>query len=211
LKELKKVGWPVDVISAHTYPAGTGGPADRAGYISQVKSDMAKAGVPGGRAFWDTEINYGIKGPGSTPGRSIGGADAAAYVARTYLDDLLLGVDRAYWYYWAAPNNLIGITLQDGTPGAIGYQTVNSWLQNAYYSCTPGAVNSCQLGDYANPEVVVWSAKSAGSYTVPVNATIQCDALGTCTNVSGGSTVSIGNMPLWFGTSSKNIANQSGS
>ena len=211
LKELKKTGWPVDVISAHTYPAGNGGPAERAVFIAQVRADMNKAGVPAGRALWDTEINYGIKGPGGIPGRSIGGADAASYVARTYLDDLLLGVDRAYWYFWDTPNSLIGITLQDGTTGAIGYQTVNSWLQNAYYSCTPGAVNSCQLGDYANPEVVAWSVKPNGTFTVPVNATLQCDALGTCSNVTGGATVTIGNMPLWFGTSSKNIANQSGS
>lgn len=211
MKELKKLGWPVDVISAHTYPAGNGGPADRAAYISQVKADMAKAGVPAGRAFWDTEINYGIKGPGGTPGRSIGGAEAASFVARTYLDDLLLGVDRAYWYYWAPANNLIGITMQDGTPGAVGYQNVYSWLANAYYSCTPGAVNVCQLGDNVNPEVVAWASKSGGSYTVPANATTQCDALGSCSAVAPGSTVTIGSMPLWFGTSAKNAANQSGS
>jgi hypothetical protein len=101
--------------------------------------------------------------------------------------------------------------MQNGTPGAVGYQNVNSWLANAYYTCTPGAVNVCQLGDYAKPEVVVWSAKTSGTFQVPVNATLQCDALGTCSEVSAGATVTIGNMPLWFGTSSKNIANQSGS
>ena len=123
----------------------------------------------------------------------------------------MLGVDRAYWYYWDSANSLIGITLQDGTTGAIGYQTVNSWLSSAYYSCTPGVVNVCQLGDNINPEVVAWTSKASASYTVPANATTQCDALGTCTAVAPGSTVTIGSMPLWFGTSAKQIANQSGS
>jgi hypothetical protein len=199
------------VISAHTYPAGNGGPAQRAINVARVKADMAKAGVPGGMPLWDTEINYGIKGPGSTPGQSITGPDAASDVARTYLDNILLGVDRSYWYFWGPANSLLGITMQSGTTGAIGYQTVSSWLKNAYYSCTPGAINVCQLGDYAKPEVVVWSDKASGTFKVPVNATLQCDALGTCSNVSAGATVSIGSMPLWFGTSSKNIANQSGS
>ena len=210
LKALKKMNWPVDVISFHGYPSGTGTPADRADAIELTLADMKKANVPASKELWDTEVNYGIKGPGSIPGRQITGATAAGWTAQTYLDNLLYGVDRAYWYYWYPQNNLLGITLQNGTPGAIGYQTAENWIVGSYYSCNAGAVNVCQLGDNNNPEVVVWASNGGGTYTVPSNATVQCDALNTCTPVAPGSTVTIGSMPLWFGTSAKNSVNQSG-
>lgn len=210
LKELKKMNWPVDAISFHGYPSGTGTPGDRADAIELTIADMKKAGVPASKELWDTEVNYGIKGPGSIPGRQITGGTAAAWTAQTYLDNLLYGVDRAYWYYWYPQNNLLGITLQNGTPGAIGYQTAENWIVGSYYSCNAGAVNVCQLGDNNNPEVVVWASNGGGTYTVPSNATVQCDALNTCTPVVPGSTVTIGSMPLWFGTSAKNSVNQSG-
>lgn len=210
LTALKRMNWPVDVISFHGYPSGTGTPADRVTGIQLTLSDMKKAGVPASKELWDTEVNYGIKGPGAVPGRQITGATAAAWTAQTYLDNLLYGVDRAYWYYWFPQNSLLGITFQDGTPGAVGYQTVENWITGSYYSCNAGAVNVCQLGDNNDPEVVVWSAKGSGTYTVPSNATVQCDALNTCTAVAPGSTVTIGSMPLWFGTAAKNALNQSG-
>lgn len=210
LKALKKMNWPVDAISFHGYPSGTGTPGDRADAIELTIADMKKAGVPASKELWDTEVNYGIKGPGSIPGRQITGGTAAAWTAQTYLDNLLYGVDRAYWYYWYPQNNLLGITLQNGTPGAIGYQTAENWIVGSYYSCNAGAVNVCQLGDNNNPEVVVWASNGGGTYTVPSNATVQCDALNTCTPVAPGSTVTIGSMPLWFGTSAKNSVNQSG-
>lgn len=210
LKALRKMNWPVDVISFHGYPSGTGTPGDRADGIELTIADMKKAGVPASKELWDTEVNYGIKGPGSVPGRQITGATAAAWTAQTYLDNLLYGVDRAYWYYWFPQNSLLGITLQNGTPGAIGYQTAENWLVGSYFSCNAGAVNVCQLGDNNNPEVVVWASNGGGTYTVPSNATVQCDALNTCTPVAPGSTVTIGSMPLWFGTAAKNSVNQSG-
>ena len=212
LKSLKKAGWPVDVIAVHTYPAGNADPATRVGYIQQVKVDMQKAKVPATKALWDTEVNYGIPGPGSIKGQSINGAQAASWVAQTYLDDLRLGVDRSYWYYWAPANSRIGITLQDGTTGALGYQTVNNWLAGSYYSCSTGgagAPNLCQLGDNDNPEVIAWVSSGSATYTVPANATVQCDALNNCQAVAPGTQVQIGNMPLWFGTAAGQAANQS--
>jgi len=201
LKELKKAGWPVDAISVHLYPASTGTPADRADYITQVKADMKKAKVPASKQLWDTEVNYGIAGPGSgNPDRDIEGDTAAAWTAQTYLDDLRLGVDRAYWYYWAPNANLVGIQMQPGTPGAIGYQTATDWLDGAYYSCTTGDVNTCQLGDYVNPQVIAWASKGSGTFTVPANATRQCDALLQCVPAVPGTVITIGSMPQWFGT-----------
>ncbi len=201
LKELKKAKWPVDVISVHLYPASKGTPGDRADYITQVKSDMKKAKVPASKQLWDTEINYGIAGPGSgNPHQDIDGADAAAWVAQTYLDDLRLGVARAYWYYWSNNSTLVGIDMFDGTTGAAGYQTVQEWLNGSYYACITGKVNTCQLGDYAAPQVIAWASKGSGTFTVPANVTRVCDALKNCVAATPGTQVTIGSMPQWFGT-----------
>ncbi len=209
LKELKKAKWPVDVIAVHTYPAGNGTPETRVQYINQVKADMRKAKVPASKPLWDTEINYGIPGPGSTRGQSIGGAQAASWVAQTYLDNLLLGIGRSYWYFWAPADGRVGINMQDGTTGAIGYQTVNKWLAGSYYDCaTVSGTNVCQMGDNNNPEAVAWVSSGSGTYTVPAGATVQCDALNTCTAVTPGTQVTIGNMPLWFGTPAGQAGNQ---
>ena len=204
LKELKKVGWPIDVVAVHLYPASTGTPADRVGYIQQVQADMKAGKVPASKLLWDTEINYGIAGPGSgNPDRDIEGPTAAAWVAETYLDDVLYGVDRAYWYYWFQSANLVGIQMFNGTVGAQGYQTVRNWLSGAFYSCnaaTGTGVNTCQLGDNITPKVVACLDKGSGTFTVPANATVTCDALNQCTPVTPGSQVTIGSMPQWFGT-----------
>lgn len=200
LSELKKAKWPVDAISVHLYPPGTGTPGDRANYISQVQSDMKKAKVPASKELWDTEINYGIAGPGSTPHRTIDGPDAAAWVAQTYLDDIRLGVDRAYWYFQTPSSSLVGIQMATGSAGALGYQTVQAWLNGSYYSCTTGGVNTCQLGDYATPQVIAWSSKGSGTFTVPANVTRACDATANCVPATPGTQVTIGSMPTWFGT-----------
>lgn len=208
MKALKKKGWPIDVVSVHTYPEGLGTPTDRADYLQQVRTDMRKSKVPASKALWDTEINYGIKGPGKIKGRQITGDSAAAWVAQTYLQDLLYGVDRAYWYYWYRADGRLGIVLQPGTPGAAGYNTAYNWIAGSYYTCTPGDVNTCQFGDAVDPEVVVWAQDADAAYTVPANATVMCTALNACTPVAPGTSMTVGSMPLWFGSDARNAANQ---
>jgi arabinogalactan endo-1,4-beta-galactosidase len=202
LKGLKKAGWPVDVISFHGYPAANGTPADRVAYIKQVKADMQKAGVPASKALWDTEVNYGIAGPGAIPRQVVSGANAAGWTAATYLDNVLYGIGRGYWYYWYNNSNLVGIQMFTGTEGALGYQTARNWLSGAFYSCQEaagGQPNVCQLGDNVNPEVIAWIDSGSATFTVPANVTQTCNALNQCTPVAAGSQVTIGSMPQWFG------------
>jgi hypothetical protein len=208
LKELRKMNWPVDAISVHTYPDGKGTPADRLGLIDQVLVDVRKANVPPRIALWDTEVNYGIKGPGNIKGQKISGGLAADWTASTYLDSIMTGIDRTYWYYWFRPDGRLGIILDnapDGDFGRLGYQTAYDWMVNSFYSCTRGNANTpnvCQLGDATNPEVVVWDNESPGTYTVPDGATWQCNTLNQCTPVAPGTPLVIGSSPLWFGSQS---------
>ena len=203
LKELRKMGWPVDAISVHTYPDGKGTPGDRLKLIDQVLVDVKKAKVPDRIELWDTEVNYGIKGPGKIRGQQIGGAQAADWTASTFLDSIMTGIDRTYWYYWFRPDGRLGIILQDGTTGAVGYQTAYDWMVGSFYSCTRGNANTpnvCQLGDAVDPEVVVWSNEGVGTYTVPAGATEQCNTLNQCSAIAPGTQLPIGGSPLWFGS-----------
>ncbi len=200
LKELKKANWPVDAIAIHSYPDGRGTPATRATLIEVVNTQLKKSKVPANKELWDTEVNYGIKGPGKIKGQTISGAAAASWVAQTYLDNLRLGVDRSYWYFWAPDTARIGIAMQNGTTGAIGYQSAFNWMNESYFNCASGTINSCNFGDNDNPRIVVWSSIGTQAYTVPANATVSCTALNECSAVAPGQSIAIGSMPTWFGT-----------
>ena len=205
LRELRRMNWPVDAISVHTYPDGQGTPGDRLALIDQVLVDVRRANVPPRIELWDTEVNYGIRGPGNIRGQQIGGALAADWTASTFLDSIMTGIDRTYWYYWFRPDGRLGIILQDGTPGAVGYQTAYDWMVNSFYSCTRGEgsnPNVCQLGDATEPEIVVWNNSGVGTYTVPVGVAWQCNSLNQCTPAAPGTQLAIGGSPLWFGSSS---------
>ncbi len=200
LKELKKANWPVDAIAIHSYPDGRGTPATRATLIEVVNTQLKKSKVPANKELWDTEVNYGIKGPGNIKGQTVSGDVAASWVAQTYLDNLRLGVDRSYWYFWAPDTARIGIAMQDGTTGAIGYQSAFNWMNESYFNCASGTINSCNFGDNDNPRIVVWSSIGTQAYTVPANATVSCTALNECSAVAPGQSIAIGSMPTWFGT-----------
>ena len=81
LTELAALGWPVDVIAIHTYPDGTGDPIARGLLIQKAKDALAAAGAPE-LPLWDTELNYGLAGPGDIPKQEITGAQAAGFVVR---------------------------------------------------------------------------------------------------------------------------------
>ncbi|MDD2857965.1 MAG: hypothetical protein PHU75_04735 [Candidatus Nanopelagicales bacterium] len=200
LTELRRVGWPVDVFAIHTYGPSTAAPAIREVYVARARARLKAAGAPA-RPLWDTEINYGIKGPGAAyPDVDIEGAPAAADVAQTYLDSIRLRLARTYWYAWSPPTELLGITMFDATLGAIAYQTTHAWVSQASVGCTSAAVRVCRINRSGQIAEVAWtSAGAAGAYVVPPYATRQCDALDVCTPAVGGSTVMVGRMPMWFG------------
>jgi polysaccharide biosynthesis protein PslG len=200
LTQLRKRGWPVDVFAIHTYGPSTASPALRATYVAKARRALRAARAPA-RPLWDTEVNYGIKGPGPRyPDKDIGGTKAAIYVAQTYLDGIRLRIARTYWYAWSPPTNLLGITLFDRTTGAAAYQTTFDWTANAWVTCRTGPVNSCVIDRSASRAEVAWtSAGHAQPYVVPANATRACTALNACRAVPPGSTVSVGRMPIWFG------------
>ena len=201
LQQLRAAKWPVDVIAAHLYPASTGTPSSRIKYIEAVKADMQRAGVPKRIKLWDTEINYGLAGPGARfPDKDIDGRKAAAFVAQTYLDNVRYGVQRAYWYAWTPPNDLLGVHMWPGTDGAESFATVESWLANGKASCgQKGKVNTCTVTKNGQKSTIAWTRKGSATFTAPKNTTHSCNALGLCSEIKTRAKNKVTTLPTWFG------------
>jgi hypothetical protein len=183
LKELAKRGWPVDVWAAHTYPASLGTPVDRAKLARDYKAVLAAAGAPA-KPIWDTENNFGLKGPGPmNPDVDIEGPKAGQWLARTYLDGLRLGIDRTYWYAWAPPGDLLGIQMFNGTVAATAYATMEKWLVGATYrGCkTKGREVTCSFTRNGQPFQIVYTENGKPATFTLASAFPQACALdGTC-------------------------------
>lgn len=124
LASLGARGNPFDAFAIHSYPAGNLGPSDRVNDIVYWQStvvDQVGASSPVlDRLVFDTEVNYGLAGPGATPGRDYSDAEGAALIQQTYLDSRSLGIDATFWYlYTAAPYSLLGVQLWEGSPAAL--------------------------------------------------------------------------------------------
>jgi hypothetical protein len=200
LRELRRVGWPVDVFAIHTYGPSTATPALRSKYVAIARTALRGAHAPI-RPLWDTEVNFGIKGPGSRyPDKDIGGNKAAIYVAQTYLDSVRLGIARTFWYAWSAKRDLLGVTMNTGYPGATAFQTTYDWLGGGLVSCRSRHVRICRINRVGHLSMVAWtSSGDSGAFTVPYYATRTCDARNRCQAITPGTHMRIGRMPRWFG------------
>jgi hypothetical protein len=188
LAALGKLGWPVDVFAAHMYPTSRGTTDDRAAFIQKVKAALAAAGAPD-LPIWDTELNYGLAGPGpSNPKRSIDGWRARDWVVQTALDSLYAGIDRTYWYIWTPlPYPLLGLQLTNDSGAVKGLRIVNQWVVGSTFKgCNDdGAVVSCFLDKSGIPSIIAWAKDTTGTFTPPAGYTQACTPANTCTTVNG--------------------------
>jgi hypothetical protein len=124
VQALASIGYPFDGYAIHTYPAGDQGPSARVSDVLYWESIVAGA-LPSNstglkKLIYDTEVNYGVAGPGDVPGRKYTDAEGADLIKQTYADSKALGIDGTTWYlYTAAPFSLLGVQLYAGTPLSI--------------------------------------------------------------------------------------------
>ena len=124
VQALDKLDAPYDGYAIHTYPAGNKGPEQRVSDVLFWEQTVAGALKPKAaglsKLIYDTEVNYGVAGPGPTPGKQYTDAEGAALIKQTYADSKALGIDGTSWYlYTAAPFSLLGVQLFSGTPLSI--------------------------------------------------------------------------------------------
>ena len=184
LKQLEALGWPVDVFAAHAYPPSTMTPAQRVIYLRQVNKFLEEAYAPP-LPLWDTEVNYGLAGPGPEhPDVDLTGGIQAAWLAQTYFDSLRTGVSRTYWFQWSpvSPNSLLGVITWPGTKAAKTYQVIQDWLSGAVWrGCAEAnGVVTCELSNQTGEGVIVWSQTGEQSWQVTGEATQICQIDGRC-------------------------------
>ncbi len=203
LSALAAQGWPVDVLPIHGYPPALATPDDRYRLLQQVSAEIRASGAPDRIAVWDTEVNYGLAGPGTeNPHTDITGDRAAAWVVRTFLDSLRSGISRTYPYIWTPePYAILGVQFGDGSPGARGFDTARRWLSGATWNgCSSAAdITTCRLQRGQEPAAVLWS-QTPESTEAPQWARFTCTANGNCDPVVAGQRIRLGTDPLWIGS-----------
>ncbi len=117
---------PADAFAVHTYPRGdlgTIGDAirqraeDVRAYQANIRDLLARVPAEAGKPLWDTEVNYGLRGPGIIPGRDWSDAEGAMLLLGTYGSSAALGIDQTFWYqYTVAPQALLGVQFTPQTP-----------------------------------------------------------------------------------------------
>lgn len=198
LTELAAVDWPVDVFAIHSYPSGDGDPVARGALVKIAQDTLAAAGAPD-LPLWDTELNYGLAGPGDIPRQEITGARAAGFVVRTYIDDLRLGIDRSYWYIWSLrPYDLLGVQAYAGSDGEQGFFAIDNWVTGATFNgCTEtGDTVTCDFSREGAPYVVAWAQTGEAAYTLPEGAKLICDPLANCQEGAAGSEITLTEIPV---------------
>ncbi len=185
LRELKSLGWPVDVWSAHTYPASLGDTNDRQ-VLANAWIDFLKAAGAPNLPLWDTENNYGLGGPGpQNPEQDIEGAKAANWTAITYLDALRLGISRVYMYQWGPYNDLWGIQYNQGAAGAVAMDTLQEWIVGTTYrGCKE--VNrkvTCTFGAQDGVNQIVYSEAGTKMFKAKKRYKQMCQLDGSCSAI----------------------------
>ena len=114
LKELAKLGWPIDGYAVHSYPSASGGPAERLDGVTQFKTMLAVNGAPV-KPIYDSEVNYGLAGLGQNH-IDIDAQTSSAYISRTFIDSVRYGIDYVFWFLWTpAYYNKLGVQLNSTT------------------------------------------------------------------------------------------------
>jgi hypothetical protein len=128
LKELAKLGWPIDGYAVHSYPSASGGPTERLDGVAQFKTMLAVNGAPV-KPIYDSEVNYGLAGLGQNH-IDLDAATSGAYISRTFIDSVRYGIDYVSWFLWTpAYYNKLGIQLNPTTASqSLAWNQTYSWL-----------------------------------------------------------------------------------
>lgn len=170
----------LDAWSIHTYPSADAGPSVPQACEQRVDDIIGWqrkliAASNGNFAYlkpvWDTEVNYGLAGPGARPRTVWSDADGAALLNCTYQDSRALGIAVTAWYeYTASDYDLLGVQMNPGTPqinGAWGALSsvvgqTNSWIPNLNSAVTKSITIVGSRGTVSGKSGIIVDAISTG-------------------------------------------------
>ncbi len=194
----------VDVVAFHGYiyrrpPV----PEEIVDYIKNIREVMEKNGA-GDKPLWDTEASWGHNPDYPDPDMQ------AAFLARMYLLQWSLGVERYYWWTWShyPSGTLWDYEARSLTKAGIAYKQVYDWMVGATQTegCREkSSVWTCgftRSGGYKAQ--AVWdSSADAGktkSYSAPAEFTRYRDLDGNENDIPKNRSVSIGAKPILLET-----------
>jgi len=94
--------------------------------------------------IWDTEVNYGLAGPGIIPGVDWSAEQGAELIAYTFADSAVLGIDNTFWYqFTATPYSLLGVQMTPSTPRTLGAWTTGGSPPSVLGSQGIPVINGC--------------------------------------------------------------------
>lgn len=201
LSSLREFNWPVDAYAVHSYPAADGGPAQRIEELGQFKAMLSLTGAPA-KPVYDTELNYGLAGPGpSRPRVPIDDRLGAAWLSQTFIQSAQYGVDSAFWYLWTTSDySLLGMQFNPGTPYTnMAWTRTQSWLVGARMQrCSAfGSLAGCQLTDSRGVNAtLLWSSTDAPAVADITGLGTMCTTLDDSACNRSGNTVTVGAAPV---------------
>ncbi|MEW6495236.1 MAG: glycosyl hydrolase [Cyanobacteriota bacterium] len=165
-----------DVISAHFYPKKGRDPEDNLSLIRDVQNIIAKHGLEQ-KPLWNTETGYGNKQKNDF----YSDEESMAIIARTYILNWVLGIERFYWYAWDNRNVITLLMVEEDnktlTPAAKAYAEIQKWLVGSRIKkCEPDRKKTwmCELtGEGGNTNWIVWNPKHEQSLKIPEKISIQ--------------------------------------
>ena len=185
----------INIVSFHGYSSIGLAPEQLQGGIYQLKAVMSKHGN-GGLPIWDSESSWrDNSGLSST-------SDQAAWLARHFLIEHSMGVQRTFWYAYDTPSWGTLWTLAGGLniPGYT-YREMANWITGSTVTGPCAAVPTDQttfVCEYTRSNGyearVVWNTQGSKSYSVPSQFTQYHDISGNVHGVSG--SVEISTAPI---------------
>ena len=148
---------------------------------------------------WDTELNYGLAGPGDVPRGEIVGDQATSWVVRTYLDSMRFGVGRTYFYIWTPePYELLGMQMTNDSGAAAGLRVVSDWLVGGEWGgCeVSGLVNMCVVRKDGEVSELLWADFGEGQVSGLPEGAEACTALGACQLVGEDESIVVDDVPV---------------
>jgi hypothetical protein len=160
----------LDAWNLHTYPAGDAGPTvrdackQRVDDIIRWQKSLVQLAATNSKLIkptWDTEVNYGLAGPGTRPGKQWSDAEGAQLIQCTYQDSYALGIPVTFWYeFTATPFPLLGVQMTPLSGGGVS-ATVNAFQSIASASSIPNTWIP-NLGTAVEPSVTIEGYRMKG-------------------------------------------------
>lgn len=104
--------------------------------VERLESNGYRAIDPLVRPIYDTELNFGLAGPGPIPSAVYTGSTAQRLIWRAYIDSVRLGIDSTTWYlYTNAPYTIndveMGVQMYGDQAAVTAYRQARDMLMKA--------------------------------------------------------------------------------